>query len=161
MAFESAYLNLQQMELLRRVRLRPRGLAEGTFAGPHSSPYRGTGVEFSDFRPYVDGDDIRLLDWKVFGRTDKHYVRLYEAERNLLTYLVADTSASMHYAGEVIRTESKLAYACRLAASLGYLVVREGDEVALTLANSRIDEHLPARVEGERGRPTGLKIFVR
>ena len=94
MAFESAYLNLQQMELLRRVRLRPRGLAEGTFAGPHSSPYRGTGVEFSDFRPYVDGDDIRLLDWKVFGRTDKHYVRLYEAERNLLTYLVADTSAS-------------------------------------------------------------------
>ena len=63
------------MEALRHVRLRPRGAAEGTFAGPHKSHYRGTAVEFADYREYTPGDDIRLVDWKVFARTDRHYVR--------------------------------------------------------------------------------------
>jgi len=83
------YLDLAGMESLRQIRLRPRGAAEGTFAGPHKSPYRGTAVEFADYREYTPGDDIRLVDWKVFARTDRHYVRLYDAERNLLTYLVS------------------------------------------------------------------------
>ena len=65
------YLNLAAMEALRQVRLRPRGAAEGTFAGPHKSPYRGTAVEFADYREYSPGDDIRLVDWKVFARTDR------------------------------------------------------------------------------------------
>ena len=75
-AFEHKLLDLSRMEVLRRVRLRPRGTAEGTFAGPHESHYRGTAVEFADYREYSEGDDIRLLDWKVFARTDKYYVRL-------------------------------------------------------------------------------------
>jgi len=136
------YLDLASMESLRQVRLRPRGAAEGTFAGPHRSHYRGTAVEFADYREYTDGDDIRLVDWKVFARTDRYYVRLYDAERNLLTYLVVDTSGSMEYSGAVQITDSKLTYACRLAAALGYLVVREGDEVGLSLADSHVHSHL-------------------
>src|SRR5205809_7730523 len=120
------YLDLAGMEALRHVRLRPRGDAEGTFAGPHKSHFRGTAVEFADYREYTDGDDIRLVDWKVFARTDRHYVRLYDAERNLLTYLVVDKSASMDFSGAIERTLSKLEFAARLAAALGYLVIREG-----------------------------------
>src|SRR5437867_12304689 len=138
------YLDLAGMEALRHVRLRPRGAAEGTFAGPHKSPYRGTAVEFADYREYTPGDDIRLVDWKVFARTDRHYVRLYDAERNLLTYLVVDKSGSMEFAGAVQTTASKLAHASRLAAALGYLVVREGDELGLSLADTELHSHLPA-----------------
>jgi uncharacterized protein (DUF58 family) len=137
------YLNLAALETLRHVRLRPRGAAEGTFAGPHKSHYRGTAVEFADYREYAPGDDIRLVDWKVFARTDRHYVRLYDAERNLLTYLVVDKSGSMDYAGVVTATSRKLEHASRLAAALGYLVVREGDEVGLSLADETLQFHLP------------------
>src|SRR4029434_2302900 len=94
-----ALLDLAAMEALRHVRLRPRGAAEGTFAGPHKSHYRGTAVEFAEYREYTPDGDIRLVDWKVFARTDRHYVRLYDAERNLLTYLVIDKSASRDFAG--------------------------------------------------------------
>ena len=138
------YLDLAAMEALRNVRLRPRGAAEGTFAGPHKSHYRGTAVEFADYREYSPGDDIRLVDWKVFARTDRHYVRLYDAERNLLTYLVVDKSGSMDFAGAVVRTRPKLEHAARLAAAFGYLVLREGDELGLSLADTRLHSHLPA-----------------
>ena len=137
------FLNLAGMEALRYVRLRPRGEAEGTFAGPHKSHFRGTAVEFADYREYAPGDDIRLVDWKVFARTDRHYVRLYDAERNLLTYLVVDKSGSMDFRGAVRRTASKLEHASRLAAALGYLVLREGDEVGLSLADTSLHAHLP------------------
>ena len=135
-------LDLSGMELLRRIRIHPRGLAEGTFAGPHKSSYRGTSVEFTDYRDYVDGDDIRMLDWKAYARTDRYYVRLYESERNLLSYLVIDTSGSMAYSGAVTRTASKLTYACRLAAAMGYLAIREGDEVGLSLVDRQVDAHM-------------------
>lgn len=137
------FLDLAAMEALRHIRLHPRGAAEGTFAGPHKSPYRGTAVEFADYREYTDGDDIRLVDWKVFARTDRHYVRLFDAERNLLTYMVVDKSGSMEYTGVVNKTPSKLEFASRLAAALGYLVVREGDEVGLSMADARVENHLP------------------
>jgi len=137
------FLDLARMEMLRQVRLRPRGAAEGTFAGPHKSHYRGTAVEFADYREYTPGDDIRLVDWKVFARTDRYYLRLYDAERNLLTYLVVDTSGSMDFSGAATVTENKLSYVSRLAAALGYLVVREGDEVGLSLADTRLHDHLP------------------
>ena len=113
-ALAHPYLDLASMEALRHVRLRPRGEAEGTFAGPHKSHFRGTAVEFADYREYAPGDDIRLVDWKVFARTDRHYVRLYDAERNLLTYLVVDKSGSMGFSGAVQTTVSKVEYASRL-----------------------------------------------
>jgi uncharacterized protein (DUF58 family) len=137
-------LDLAAMEALRQVRLHPRGAAEGTFAGPHKSHFRGTAVEFADYREYAEGDDVRLVDWKVFARTDRHYVRLYDAERNLLTYLVVDKSGSMEFDGAVVRTVSKLEHAARLAAAMGYLVLREGDEAGLSLADDRLHSHLPA-----------------
>lgn len=144
-AFDHPYLDLARMELLRRVKLVPRGLAEGTFSGPHASRYRGSAVEFADFRDYTPGDDIRLVDWRVYGRSDRYYIRLYEAERNLLCYQVLDTSGSMGFAGEVLRTPTKLEHACRLSAAIAWLVVREGDEIGLSLATDRVHEHLPAR----------------
>src|SRR5258706_14026585 len=122
------YLDLAGMEALRNVRLRPRGAAEGPFAGRHKSNFRGTAVEFADYREYAPGDDIRLVDWKVFARSDRHYVRLYDAERNLLTYLVVDKSGSMDFAGAAQKTSSKLEHAARLAAALGYFVIREAGE---------------------------------
>ena len=143
-ALQHRYLDLAGMEALRHVRLQPRGEAEGTFAGPHKSHFRGTAVEFADYREYAPGDDIRLVDWRVFARSDRHYVRLYDAERNLLTYLVVDKSGSMEFSGALKITASKLEYASRLAAALGYLVVREGDELGLSLADTRLHSHLPA-----------------
>src|SRR2546427_2951960 len=137
------FLDLAAMEALRHVRLTPRGAAEGTFAGPHKSHYRGTAVYFADYREYAPGDDIRLVDWKVFARTDRHYVRLFEAERNLLTYLVVDKSASMDFSGAIVQTPRKLEHAARLAAALGYLVIREGDELGLSLADTKLNTHLP------------------
>ncbi|MFW5698683.1 MAG: DUF58 domain-containing protein [Planctomycetota bacterium] len=144
-SFSHPYLDLKRMEMLRRVRLKPRGVAEGSLAGPHRSNYRGTAVEFADFRDYVHGDDIRLLDWKLHARTDKYYIRLYEAERNLLGYLVCDTSGSMGFAGAVTRTQSKLEYAGRLAAAIAYLVIDGGDQAGLSLARTEVDDHLPPR----------------
>src|SRR5512137_1777745 len=117
--FRHPLLDLAAMEALRAARLRPRGAAEGTFAGPHRSHFRGTAVEFADYREYAPGDDIRLVDWKVFARSDRHYVRLYDAERNLLTYIVLDKSQSMEFAGAVNRTRPKLEHAARLAAPNG------------------------------------------
>jgi len=143
--FTHPYLDLAKMEMLKRVRLKPRGVAEGTFAGPHKSHYRGAAVEFADYRNYVDGDDVRQLDWKVYARTDRYYVRLYESERNLLAYLVVDTSGSMDFSGVVRPTERKLEYGCRLAAALGYLVVSEGDELGLSLAADRLHEYMMPR----------------
>ncbi len=136
-------LDVAAMEALRHVRLRPRGSAEGTFSGPHRSRFRGTGVEFADYREYTPGDDIRLVDWKVFARSDRHYVRLYDAERNLLTYLIVDKSGSMDFSGALTKTPSKLDFAGRLAAALGYMVIREGDEVGLSLADEKLHSHLP------------------
>ncbi|HUR59067.1 MAG TPA: DUF58 domain-containing protein [Opitutaceae bacterium] len=140
---EHRLLDLAAMEALRHVRLRPRGAAEGTFSGPHRSRFRGTGVEFADYREYSPGDDIRLVDWKVFARTDRHYVRLYDAERNLLTYLIVDKSGSMDFSGVLTRTPGKFEFASRLAAALGYMVIREGDEVGLSLADEKLHHHLP------------------
>jgi uncharacterized protein (DUF58 family) len=141
--FNHPYLNLAAMEALRHVRLRPRGAAEGAYGGPHKSNYRGTAVEFADYRQYTSGDDIRLVDWKVFARTDRHYVRLYDAERNLLTYLFVDRSGSMDFGGVTRTTPRKIEHAARLAAAIGYMVVREGDEAGVALASSKVEEYLP------------------
>src|SRR6185295_10685604 len=142
-SLQHRYLDLAAMEALRHVRLTPRGAAEGTFAGPHKSHYRGTAVEFADYREYTPGDDIRMVDWKVFARSDRHYVRLYDAERNLLTYMVVDKSGSMEFSGAVTKTVTKLEHAARLAAALGYLVIRGGDEAGLSLTDEKIHTHLP------------------
>jgi len=101
---------------------------EGNVSGHHKSPHRGSSVEFAEYRKYVQGDDIRRLDWRVYGRTDRFYIREFEADTNLRCYLVLDSSASMGFGGP---RHSKIEYGRRLIATLAYLLVHQGDAVGL------------------------------
>jgi uncharacterized protein (DUF58 family) len=111
-----------------RLELVARLVVEGLMSGLHRSPFKGVSVEFAEHRQYGPGDEIRHIDWRAFGKSDRYYVKEYEEETNLQAYLVVDTSGSMAYAG---RTASKLEHARRLAASLAYLMVRQRDAVGL------------------------------
>ena len=114
----------------------------GNVSGMHASPHRGSSVEFAEYRRYVPGDDLRRLDWRAFGRTDRYYVKEFEADTNLRLCLVLDTSGSMAFgSGEV----SKIEYARRLAGSLAYLSVQQGDAVGLTCMGSDIVRTIPPR----------------
>ncbi|MDZ4852010.1 MAG: DUF58 domain-containing protein [Pirellulaceae bacterium] len=114
----------------------------GGVSGRHTSPHRGSSVEFAEYRKYVPGDDLRRLDWRAFGRSDRYYVKEFEADTNLRCILVIDTSGSMAF-GSVGKT--KLEYARSLAATLGYLAIAQGDAVGMTCAAEKIVREIPAR----------------
>ncbi|MCC9656950.1 DUF58 domain-containing protein [Rhodopirellula halodulae] len=119
-----------------------RRAMRGNVSGRHTSPMRGASVEFAEYRKYVPGDDLRRLDWRAHGRTDRYYVKEFEADTNLRLQLVLDTSGSMDYgSGEL----TKLQYARRIAAAIGYLAVQQGDAVGLSCVANGITHHLPAR----------------
>ena len=114
---------------LAAVPLHARRPMAGSLSGMHASPHRGASVEFAEYRRYVPGDDLRRLDWRAFGRTDRYYVKEFEADTNLRMCLVVDTSGSMEFgSGDV----SKLEYARRLAGALSHLAVQQGDAVGLS-----------------------------
>lgn len=136
------FLTPQELHRLGRLTLLSRYVVEGNLAGAHRSPLRGASSEFADHRAYIAGDDPKHIDWKVLGRTDRYYIRRYEDETNLRVYLVLDRSASMGYAGGEI---SKYAFAARLAAALGYVIVKARDSVGLFLHSDRIDARMEAR----------------
>jgi uncharacterized protein (DUF58 family) len=115
---------------------------EGTISGHHRSPHRGSSVEFAEYRNYVPGDDIRRLDWRVFGRTDRFYLKEFEAETNLRCYMVLDTSGSMGFS---FKNGSRLDYARKLIATLGYLVIHQGDAAGLICAGQDKTTDIPAR----------------
>src|SRR5687768_18446134 len=115
---------------LEGLELRARRIVEGYVAGLHRSPYQGFSNEFAEHREYVPGDDLRYVDWKVFGKTDKFYLKQYEEETNLVSYLLLDTSESMRYQSEGTAL-SKLEYAKCIAASLSYLILQQQDSVGL------------------------------
>ena len=115
---------------------------QGTVSGQHKSPHRGSSVEFAEYRNYVPGDDIRRLDWRVFARTDRFYLKEYEAETNLRCYLVLDCSGSMAFGG---KAASKLDYAKRLVATLAYLVVQHGDAAGLICVGEKTATEIPPR----------------
>jgi len=115
---------------------------EGSVSGHHRSPHRGSSVEFAEYRNYVPGDDIRRLDWRVFARTDRYYLKEFEAETNLRCYVVLDCSGSMGFAGE---HGSRLDYAKRLAATLGYLVINQGDAAGLLHVTEKSTPEIPPR----------------
>jgi uncharacterized protein (DUF58 family) len=126
---------------LGNLRLRPRILADGRVSGLHPSSHQGQSLEFSDLKGYSFGDDPRGVDWKVFARTDKLYVRRYLDETNLTAHLVLDASGSMAFpAGG-----TKLAYAASMLAGLAYVLLRQGDEVGLRVAHERRPVTCPAR----------------
>lgn len=111
-----------------RLELLAKLAVEGVMSGLHRSPFKGFSVEFAEHRQYGPGDEIRHIDWRAYGKSDRYYVKEYEEETNLKAHLVVDTSASMAYAG---RTVSKFEHARRLAASLAYLMISQRDAVGL------------------------------
>jgi len=125
-----------------RLRLRARTAVEGFYAGIHKSPYHGFNVEFSEYRDYAPGDDLRRLDWRVFARTERHFVKQFEAETNLSAYLLLDASGSMAFSG---RTERRLDYAASLAAALALLLLRQGDHVGLVTFDDDLRLFIPPR----------------
>jgi uncharacterized protein (DUF58 family) len=132
------FLDPRTLAKLHGLRLRARHIVEGYVAGLHRSPLRGFSIEFAEHRKYVPGDDLRQLDWKAFGRTDKFYLKQYEDETNLICYLVLDISQSMHYQGAEAAL-SKLAYAQLIAASLAWLVLHQQDAVGLATFDQDIE----------------------
>jgi len=112
----------------------------GNVAGKHKSPHRGSSVEFAEYRKYVAGDDTRRLDWKAYARSDRFYIKEFEADTNLRAYFVVDASGSMKFAG---RGMSKIDYANRIAASLAYLLVNQGDSAGLSLCTDKLHLEVP------------------
>lgn len=122
--------------------LAARFIVEGYMAGDHKSPYRGFAIEFAQHREYSPGDDVRHLDWKVLGRTERYYIKQYEQETNYIAHILIDGSESMLYKGSSAEI-SKLEYAKSVAACLSYLVLHQRDSVSLTLFDEDIRQHLP------------------
>jgi len=144
---DSAVLNR-----LMPLTLLARGPMEGNVAGHHKSPHRGSSVEFAEYRNYVPGDDIRRLDWRVFARTDRFYMKEFEAETNLRCYFVLDCSGSMKFGGD---GKSKLDYARRMAATLSYLAVHQGDAAGLVCSGQKSIVEIPPRRN-----PAHLKLIL-
>jgi uncharacterized protein (DUF58 family) len=132
-------------ELIRRVEsleVRSRSIVEGLVAGRHPSPFRGGSADFAQHRPYAPGDDLRYLDWKVWAKSDRLYVREFEDETNLRAMLVVDTSTSMEYGQN---DQQKLTYARLLAGSLAYLLLRQSDSVGLAIPTHGASRNVPLR----------------
>ena len=147
------YLDPQTLASLEGLDLQARLVVEGYVAGMHKSPYHGFSVEFAEHREYVPGDDVRHVDWKVWSKTDKFYLKQYEEETNLLLYLLLDTSESMGYASG--KNLSKLRYSQVIAASLGYMVLQQQDSVGLATFDDGIRRYLKPS-----GQPSHLKELV-
>src|SRR5947208_8021366 len=113
-----------------RLALVARGLVEGFLTGAHKSPFKGFSVEFAEHRQYYPGDEIRHIDWRAYGKTDRYYIKEHEEETNLQAHLLVDASGSMGYAG---RGVSKFVYAQYVAASLAYLMLHQRDSVGLAI----------------------------
>ncbi len=127
---------------LDKFNLRARLIVEGFITGLHKSPYHGFSAEFSDHRQYIPGDSIKNLDWKVYAKTKRYYIKRFEEETNLKSYIILDHSASMGYTSEKI---SKLEYAKALASALSYLMISQQDAVGLLTYTNKITNYIPPR----------------
>lgn len=139
------YERFYSPEVLARVgglELRAKMVVEGTISGMHKSPYHGQSVEFVDHRAYVPGDDLRHLDWKVYGRADRFVLKRYEEETNLRGHLLLDCSESMRYGSP--KGMTKYDYAGTMAASIAYLLHKQHDAVSLALFDSEVRQQIPA-----------------
>ena len=134
------YLDPLTLAKVRSLELKARLIVEGYLSGQHKSPYHGFSVEFAQHREYVAGDDIKHIDWKVQARTDRYYIKQYEEETNLLSYLLLDTSESMKYGSK--EGMSKFDYACMSAAALAYLVLSQSDAVGFVTFDSSVRSFL-------------------
>ncbi|MBI4718627.1 MAG: DUF58 domain-containing protein [Planctomycetes bacterium] len=138
------YFQPEVLSKIARLELRARHVVEGFVSGMHKSPYKGFSVEFANHRPYVPGDDIRHLDWRVYAKADRFYIKEYEEETNMRVHLLLDGSASMAYPEHPgTGRMTKWTYAATVAASLAHLLVYQQDGVGLTLFDSAVRRHLP------------------
>ena len=157
------YLKPHVVSKLANMELRARLVVEGFITGLHQSPYHGFSVEFAEHRQYMPGDEIRRIDWKLYGKTDRYYIKQYEEETNLKSYIILDTSRSMGYAspGHV----SKLEYGSYVAAALSFMMIKQQDAVGLAIFDQEIRSYLPPHatkaylrqilIELQRLRPSG------
>src|SRR3954449_537938 len=122
------YLDPRTLAQVRGLELQARLVVEGYLSGQHRSPHHGFAVEFSQHREYVPGDDLKHIDWKVYGRTERYYLKQYEQDTNFVCWLLLDVSESMRYGSGPV---SKHAHATLAAAALAYLVVQQADAVGL------------------------------
>src|SRR5215469_4254047 len=147
------YLDPLTLAKVRSLELQARLIVEGYLSGMHKSPYHGFSVEFAQHREYVPGDDIKHVDWKVYGRTDRFYLKQYEEETNLVCWLVLDISESMRYASGPV---SKFDYACMVAAALSYLILHQQDSVGLVTFDDQVRKFLRPTSQ-----PSHLKEIVK
>ena len=137
----SRYLDPAVLSRMAERHLEPRGLVLGNLAGSHKSPLSGFAVEFAGHREYVRGDDPKHIDWRLFFKRDKYFIKQYEMETNFVCHLVLDVSASMRYGTD---RRQKLLYAAQMAVTLGHAVVRQSDQVSLTTFDETLGGSVPA-----------------
>lgn len=138
----ASYVDAQTLMAVRNLELRARIVVQGFWNGLHRSPYHGFSVEFTEYRQYTPGDDPRYLDWRLYARSDRYYIKKFEDETNLRCYLLVDNSKSMGYGSLAY---NKAQYANTLAATFAYFLYGQGDAVGLLTFDERIREYLPAR----------------
>jgi uncharacterized protein (DUF58 family) len=139
---EETFVDPRALMAIRNLELRARVVVEGFWTGLHRSPYHGFSVEFTEYRQYTPGDDTRYLDWRLFARSDRYYLKKFEDETNLRCQLLVDQSRSMEYGS---RGYSKAAYAATLAATLAWFLNGQGDAIGLFTFDEGVRDYLPAR----------------
>ncbi len=137
------YLNPAVISKIKSMELRARLVVEGFMVGLHKSPYHGFSVEFIEHRPYLQGDSLKDVDWKAYGKTEKFFIKQYEEETNLRSYILLDTSRSMSFASSGNIT--KMEYASTLVAALSYLMIKQQDAVGLALYSDKINSYIPPK----------------
>ena len=142
---KSRYLDFDVLARIHSMQLLAKVVVEGFILGLHRSPYRGFSVEFAEYRQYSPGDEIKHVDWKVYGKTDRYYVKQFEEETNLTCYILLDASASMSYKSKEDGI-SKLEYASYMAACLSYFMIRQRDATGLVIFDSKVRTILPPRL---------------
>ncbi len=159
MAHVSDFLTPSDLQKISNLQVVARQVVEGFCSGMHRSPHKGFSVEFKQHRQYVPGDEIRHIDWRVFGRSDRFYIREYEEETNLRATILLDLSGSMKYgrsrSAEGGAVVTKLQYATRLAASLAYLMIGQQDSVGMVTFDTKIRKYIPPR-----SRVSHLRVLI-
>jgi uncharacterized protein (DUF58 family) len=146
----------KDLSRVARLQMLARQVVEGFCSGRHRSPHKGFSVEFKEHRPYVRGDELRSIDWKVFGKSDRLYIREFEEETNLRCTLLVDRSGSMAYGGQRSEGRTKYEYSQQLAACMAYLMLGQQDAVGLVTFDDEPREQLPAR-----SRPSHLRALLK
>jgi uncharacterized protein (DUF58 family) len=136
------FLSPEAVARISRMELEARHVVEGFLSGMHRSPYFGQSIEFAQHREYAPGDDVRRIDWKVWSKTDRYYIKQYEEETNLRTTLVVDVSESMQFGSGKV---TKFDYACSVAAAVAYLLLRQQDAVSLVAFDDEVRGVAPSR----------------